>query len=63
MQDGMVGLGILIGHGLAIGGIAARDPITLAANVGVVLAVAVVASFVPARRVLALDPASVMREK
>jgi putative ABC transport system permease protein len=68
---GMVGLGILIGLALAVGltrflesllfGIAPRDPLTLAANVLVLLAVGVFASLLPARRALALDPATVMR--
>ncbi len=68
-----VGLGLVVGIGAALAGsrllagqlfgVAACDPVSFAAVAGVVGAVALIASIVPARRAAALDPMQVLREE
>jgi len=68
----MAGLGLLLGLGgaLALGRllsslvyqVSPSDPLTLGAVAAVLLAVAVVASLVPARRAMRVDPVSALRQ-
>ena len=68
---GLVIVGLVAGGGLAfwasrlIGGrlygVAAQDPLTLALAIGVLLAVALSAAYLPARRASRVDPASVLQ--
>ena len=70
---GLSGLGIVIGlaGGLALTrvlekllfGVAASDPATLAAAAGLLLAVAWLASYLPARQAMRLDPIVALREE
>lgn len=66
-------LGTIIGLTVAIGssrlidsflfGIESRDPLTYLGAVGIVLSVCLAASYLPARRVLRLQPANVLKEE
>jgi putative ABC transport system permease protein len=71
-------VGVLIAAGLAFGlagglwaarfvgallfELEARDPVTFAGSAAVLVAVGVVAAWIPARRAARLDPATVLRE-
>ena len=65
--------GIVVGLGAAFGltrvmtsmlvGVAPTDPATFAAMAGIFLAIAALASWLPARRAAALDPTSALREE
>jgi ABC-type antimicrobial peptide transport system permease subunit len=67
-----VGIGLAIGLVGALGagralqdqlfGVSARDPLTLAAVVGVMMLVAVVAALIPARRAARIDPSRALHE-
>jgi len=69
----LAGLGLIIGVVVAlagagllrslISGVAPFDPLTLVGVVGVLLGVAVAASFLPARRIARLDPAATLRRE
>jgi len=69
----LVALGLLIGGPLAIGvaflmrgmlvGLSPADPLTFGAVVGLLIAVGVSASWLPARRATAGDPAVVLRSE
>jgi putative ABC transport system permease protein len=73
MRQGMalVAVGLLLGFAGALAlsrlmesllfGVAASDPITFAAVAGVLLAVALLSCFVPARRVMSIDPQVALR--
>ena len=73
MRQGMalVAVGLLLGFAGALAlsrlmesllfGIAASDPVTFAAVAGVLLAVALLSCFVPARRVMSIDPQVALR--
>jgi putative ABC transport system permease protein len=68
----MTGIGVVVGLAAAVGvsrimasfvsGLAPRDPITLVAVAIVLLAIAALASFVPARRAATIDPMRVLRD-
>jgi putative ABC transport system permease protein len=69
---GVIGLGVCLGVLCSLAasrllssllfGVAATDPATLTAVAGAVLVLGALASYLPARRAAALDPASVFRE-
>jgi ABC-type antimicrobial peptide transport system permease subunit len=68
---GMAGVGVAIGLGIALlvshllesllYGVSARDPLTFLGVGALLLTVAAVASFVPARRASKLDPLGALR--
>ncbi|HTE46429.1 MAG TPA: ABC transporter permease [Gemmatimonadaceae bacterium] len=65
-------LGVTIGVSAVLGSsqfldpllfrVSAKDPVTLAATCGVLLGVAVLASYIPARRAIRIDPMEALRE-
>ena len=67
-----VGIGLAIGMLGTLGagraledqlfGVSARDPLTLAAVVGLMMLVALVAAFIPARRAARIDPSRALHE-
>jgi predicted permease len=69
----LVGIGLVIGLGLALGaargaqallfGLQPADPTTLAAAVGLLAAIGLLASYVPARRASRVDPVKVLRQE
>jgi ABC-type antimicrobial peptide transport system permease subunit len=63
----VIGLALAVGAGLALHrlllGIRVGDPLTLAASAGVVACAALLATYLPARRVSQLDPATGLREE
>ena len=68
----LVGAGLLVGGALAYGasrliasrlyGVQPQDPVTLAVATGLLLAVAVTAAYLPARRAAGLDPMRALRQ-
>ncbi len=57
-------IGAMLGSGFAAGfvfGVPARDPVTICAIAAILVAVAVVAAYVPARRAASTDPSAVLR--
>jgi ABC-type antimicrobial peptide transport system permease subunit len=68
-----VGAGVLFGVALftalrkmlaaLLFGIGSLDPVTLAAAVGILLAVGFIAAFLPARRAMKVDPVAALREE
>ncbi len=69
----LIGAGAIAGLGAALGlarvvesllyGINPRDPATVGAGVGVLLAIAALAVLIPARRALAIEPSRALREE
>ena len=63
----VIGLALAVGAGFALHrlllGIRVGDPLTLAASAGVVACAALLATYLPARRVSQLDPATGLREE
>jgi predicted permease len=68
----LVGAGLIVGGGLAYGasrliasrlyGVQPQDPVTLAVATGLLLAVALTAAYLPARRAAGLDPMRALRQ-
>jgi len=66
-------VGIVVGVGAALGltrlvksmlfGVTANDPVTLAAGVGLLLAVALAATWIPARRAAGVQPMEALRHE
>jgi ABC-type antimicrobial peptide transport system permease subunit len=69
----MVGIGVAIGVGLGLGaakaastllfGLTPTDPATLASAMGLLIAIGLLASYVPARRASRLDPMTTLRQE
>jgi ABC-type antimicrobial peptide transport system permease subunit len=68
----LMGLGVLVGAAISLWasrfvstllyGLTPRDPITLAGAAAVLIAVGILAAYLPARRAARIDPAEVLRE-
>ncbi len=52
-----------VASGVPIGPLDYRDPVTLAAVSGVLIAVALIATYIPARRASRLDPMEILRNE